>query len=114
MQSEGRRESRKRVDSIRVRYCTATQNEFLETHSFDVSSGGTFVCTSSPLAPGTLLRLEIHLQQHVLHGVGRVVWKRDVPGGGRDAPAGMGVKFIKIDEVTRRAVSSLPKRSPLW
>jgi len=29
------------------------------------------------------------------------VWKRDAAGAGSDKPAGMGVKFIKVDEASR-------------
>src|SRR5690606_16809489 len=42
----------------------------------------------------------------VLAGVGRVVWKRD-EAGGEDEPAGMGVKFIKLDEKSRTLISRL-------
>jgi len=114
MTGDGRKTLRKKVESIRVRYCTATQTNFSECESWDLSTGGAFLCTPHPLAPGTLVRLELDLEARPLRGLGRVVWKRDTKGPGDDTPAGMGIKFIKMDEATRRVIEGLPKRSPLW
>jgi hypothetical protein len=43
----------------------------------------------------------------VMQGVGRVVWKRDASGASPDAPAGMGVKFIKLDEESKAVIDRL-------
>jgi uncharacterized protein (TIGR02266 family) len=101
-----------------VRYKSATVDEFIEHHSHDVSRGGIFIKTPSPFPPGTLLKFEIRIQdeQSVLAGVGRVVWKRDGGEVGGDSPAGMGVKFIKIDDKSKgliqRLVESQPEGTP--
>src|SRR5690606_34181139 len=56
------------------------------------------------------LKFEIRIadDEAVLAGVGRVVWKRDEPGADEaDEPAGMGVKFIKLDEKSRALIARL-------
>src|SRR5690606_27847594 len=42
-----------------------------------------------------------------MQGVGRVVWKRDQANADPERPAGMGVKFIKIDEESRAVIEKL-------
>ncbi|HEY4122492.1 MAG TPA: TIGR02266 family protein, partial [Byssovorax sp.] len=92
-----------------VRYKSATVDEFIEHHSHDVSRGGIFIKTPSPFPPGTLLKFEIRIQdeQSVLAGVGRVVWKRESAEAGTETPAGMGVKFIKIDDKSKSLIARL-------
>jgi uncharacterized protein (TIGR02266 family) len=92
-----------------VRYKSATVDEFIEHHSHDVSRGGIYIKTPSPFLPGTLLKFEIKIadDKAMLAGVGRVVWKRDAASATPDKPAGMGVKFIKVDEVSRRLIDRL-------
>src|SRR3954468_808224 len=104
MAQDTRKDPRAKVLSMTVRYKSATVDEFIEHHSHDVSRGGIFIKTPSPFPPGTLLKFEIRIQdeQSVLAGVGRVVWKREAtdPNAG-EAPSGMGVKFIKIDDKSK-------------
>ena len=99
---------RAKVLSMTVRYKSATVDDFVEHNSDNVSRGGIFIKTSSPFAPGTLLKFEIRIAEDasLLAGVGRVVWKRDVAKSEED-PAGMGVKFIKLDEKSRELIDRL-------
>lgn len=109
MAQDTRKDPRARVLQMTVRYKSATVDEFIEHHSHDVSRGGIFIKTPSPFPAGTLLKFEIRLQdeQAVIAGVGRVVWKRE-PAQASDAhPAGMGVKFIKIDEKSKAVITRL-------
>ncbi len=109
MADDKRNHPRAKVLSMTVRYKSATIDDFVEHHSDNVSRGGIFIKTSSPFPPGTLLKFEIRIadDEAVLAGVGRVVWKRDEPGDAEDEPAGMGVKFIKLDEKSRALISRL-------
>jgi uncharacterized protein (TIGR02266 family) len=104
-----RRDRRTKVLSMTVRYRSATLGEFIEHHSYDVSRGGMFIKTPSPFPPGTLLKFEVKIaeEQRVMQGVGRVVWKRDSEGDPQEEPAGMGIKFIKIDEASRAVIDRL-------
>jgi len=109
MAQDTRKDPRGKVLSMTVRYKSATIDEFIEHHSHDVSSGGIFIKTSSPYPPGTLLKFEIRIQDElaVLSGVGRVVWKREPDASTSDSPAGMGVKFIKIDDKSKSLITRL-------
>src|ERR1700733_13445907 len=109
MSQDTRKDPRAKVLTMTVRYKSATLDEFIEHHSYDVSRGGMFIKTPSPFPPGTLLKFEVKIaaDQKVIQGVGRVVWKRDSEGGGDSRPAGMGVKFIKIDDASRKVIDTL-------
>ena len=110
MAQETRKDPRAKVLTMTVRYKSATVDEFIEHHSHDVSRGGIFIKTPSPFLPGTLLKFEIRIadDKPMLQGVGRVVWKRDsAAASGPDKPAGMGVKFIKVDEASRNLIDRL-------
>src|SRR5215467_2397871 len=109
MAQDTRKDPRAKVLSMTVRYKSATVDEFIEHHSHDVSRGGIFIKTPSPFPPGTLLKFEIRIQdeQSVLAGVGRVVWKREASEASGETPAGMGVKFIKIDDKSKALISRL-------
>ena len=109
MSQDTRKDKRAKVVSLNVRYKSATVDEFIENHSHDVSKGGIFVKTPTPFPPGTLLKFEIRLagDKSVISGVGRVVWKREPTAAAQDKPAGMGVKFIKIDDASRAVIDRL-------
>src|SRR3954451_24337734 len=109
MAQDTRKDPRAKVLTMTVRYKSATVDEFIEHHSHDVSRGGMFIKTPSPFLPGTLLKFEIRIadDKPMLQGVGRVVWKREPAGAGPDKPAGMGVKFIKVDEASRALIDRL-------
>jgi len=109
MTQDTRKDPRAKIVSLNVRYKSATVDEFIENHSHDVSRGGIFIKTATPFPQGTLLKFEIRLSgdQAVIAGVGRVVWKREAGQSGSERPAGMGVKFIKIDEGSRAVIDRL-------
>ena len=109
MSQDTRKDPRAKVLTMTVRYKSATLDEFIEHHSYDVSRGGMFIKTPSPFPPGTLLKFEVKIaeDQKVIQGVGRVVWKRESETGDKERPSGMGVKFIKIDDASRKTIDSL-------
>jgi len=109
MTQDTRKDRRVKIVSLNVRYKSATVDEFIENHAHDVSRGGIFIKTGNPFPPGTLLKFEIRLasDQAVIAGVGRIVWKRDAGTTAGERPAGMGVKFIKIDEPSKAVIDRL-------
>ncbi len=109
MSQDTRKDPRAKVLTMTVRYKSATLDEFIEHHSYDVSRGGMFIKTPSPFPPGTLLKFEVKIaaDQKVIQGVGRVVWKRETETTADARPAGMGVKFIKIDDASRKVIDTL-------
>src|SRR5580704_17528756 len=106
MTEDTRKDRRAKIVSLNVRYKSATVDEFIENHSHDVSKGGLFIKTPTPFPPGTLIKFEIRIanDRAVIMGVGRVVWKREPSQAAGDRPAGMGVKFIKIDDSSRQLI----------
>ncbi len=68
---------------------------------YDIGPGGVFVPTPAPLPPGTELELSLHLpgERRIIRAEGRVVWTNlvDTPS----LPAGMGVRFLRIDPADR-------------
>ena len=56
MSQDTRKDPRAKVLTMTVRYKSATLDEFIEHHSYDVSRGGMFIKTPSPFPPGTLLK----------------------------------------------------------
>ncbi|MFW6023446.1 MAG: TIGR02266 family protein, partial [Myxococcota bacterium] len=106
--SDTRRDKRAPV-ALKVRYKSATVDEFIEQYSEDISRGGTFIKSKKPMSVGTLLKFELQLkdESRLVHGVGRVVWTRDPEQATEGKPAGMGIKFIKMDPDSRALVQKV-------
>lgn len=109
MSQDTRKDPRAKAPTMTVRYKSATVDEFIEHHAYDVSRGGIFIRAPAPLAAGTLLKFELKIKddQPVMSGVGRVVWNREPGQTGADTPTGMGVKFIKLDDGSRSMIDRL-------
>ena len=103
------RKDKRTLLSLKIRYKSATLEDFIERYSTDISSGGVFIKAKKPLAVGTLLKFEFMLQDQstLIHGVGRVVWRRDETEADLRNPAGMGIKFIKMDPESRAVVQRI-------
>jgi hypothetical protein len=54
MAQDTRRDPRAKVLTMTVRYKSATLDEFIEHHSYDISRGGMFIKTPSPFRAGAL------------------------------------------------------------
>ena len=78
---------------------------FFIEYSANVSLTGMFIKTDAPKPPGSVFIFEIWLgdEQRLVHGIGEVVWvRRDEEDEGR--PAGMGIRYIKIDEESQAVI----------
>lgn len=106
------RKDRRAPASLKVKYKSASVDEFIEQFGADVSRGGIFIKTKKPLDTGALLKFEFQLQTGapVIHGVGRVAWRRGEAHARADLPAGMGIKFIKLDEASRAVIERIESR----
>jgi uncharacterized protein (TIGR02266 family) len=95
--------------SLKVRFKSATVDEFIEHYCKDVSRGGIFIKSSQPMPVGTLLKFQFQLkdESQLIKGVGRVVWTRSEDRAGPDRPSGMGIKFIKMDNESRVMVERI-------
>jgi len=103
------RKDKRTLLSLKIRYKSATLEDFIERYSSDISRGGVFIKAKKPLAVGTLLKFEFILQDQstLIHGVGRVVWRRDEAETDANNPSGMGIKFIKMDPESRSVVQRI-------
>jgi uncharacterized protein (TIGR02266 family) len=103
------RKDKRTLLSLKIRYKSATLEDFIERYSNDISRGGVFIKAKKPLAVGTLLKFEFILQDQstLIHGVGRVVWRREGAGTDPEDPSGMGIKFIKMDPESRSVVQRI-------
>lgn len=101
-----RRNPRAQV-SLVARYRSPTAFEYVEEECHDLSLGGMFIRSSAPAPAGTLIKLECDIGEGstMIRGVARVVWLRDSAGNGQ--PAGMGVKFIKLEAGGRDAIKGI-------
>jgi len=103
------RKDKRTLLSLKIRYKSATLEDFIERYSSDISRGGVFIKAKKPLAVGTLLKFEFMLQDEstLIHGVGRVVWRREDADADEENPTGMGIKFIKMDAGSRAVVQKI-------
>ena len=95
--------------SLRVAYRSATVAEFIVKHALDVGRNGIYIKTPQPFPIGTLLRLQVQLADGhvVIAAIGSVAWTRDAIGERALRPAGMGVRFVKTDEASRKLIDAL-------
>ena len=72
---------------------------FFIEYSANISMTGMFIRTDAPKPAGSVFIFEIWLGEEykLVHGLGEVVWTRDEHEGD-DRPAGMGIRFLKVDE----------------
>jgi uncharacterized protein (TIGR02266 family) len=94
--------------SLKVKYKSANVDQFIQQFGTDVSRGGMFIKTKTPLEMGTLLKLELQLSDAspVIQGMGRVCWRR-VTSTDASFPAGMGLKFVKLEDQSRITIERI-------
>src|SRR5689334_10957999 len=105
--AEQRKDSRSAA-ALKVKYKSASVDEFVHQFGTDVSRSGIFVKTKSPLEAGALLKLELQLSNAtaVIAGIGRVAWRR-ASSTDPNRPAGMGIKFIKLEPASQTIVDRI-------
>ena len=74
MAADTRKDKRAPV-SLKVRFKSATLDEFMEQYAKDISRGGVFIKSKQPMPIGTLLKFEIQLKDKspLIHSMDRVV-----------------------------------------
>ena len=102
-----RGEPRVRFDGgVRLRY--RLFQEFLKETASNISAGGMFIRSIHPGELGAELDFEIRLEDEfaLIEGRGEVVWVRHEQGG-PEAPPGMGIRFLELDEQSRALVDRI-------
>jgi type IV pilus assembly protein PilZ len=85
---------------------------FFADYAKNISKGGTFIRTSSPLDVGTelLFVLSVPGESASLPLRGEVMWKISEARATEDQPAGMGIRFAFADEGEREALEAFVGR----
>lgn len=107
MSDESRKDPRARIAGIRAKYERAG-GEASDDHVKNLGRGGIFIATPRPLVVGKLVHVELSVpgDADTLSATGRVVWIRGITVND-DRPAGMGVKFIDVDEGALEVISRM-------
>lgn len=99
-------------DSVRVptrlRVGFESYGEIRESLMTNVSRGGLFIATASPLPLGTRMRIRICIEEtgDVVDVEGEVAWHNMGPGLVSEEQ-GMGVQFVRLTEEEEKAVDNL-------
>lgn len=93
--------------SLKVR--CASWRDFAELYATDVSQGGMFIQSDSPLPIMTELEIELALPEgHMVQLKARVVHVIDAEQAGREKRLpGVGVQFIDLDQTRKRQIQQL-------
>jgi uncharacterized protein (TIGR02266 family) len=84
--------------TLRIKFKSASLDEFISRYGADVSPGGIFIRTKQPLDVGTNLQFEFTLADGggLLAGLGTVAWVRENDPGRANNVPGMGLRFDKL------------------
>lgn len=99
------RDSRRVPLETRVQFKFDRFSGFISEYSSNISPGGMFIKTRSPLQPGQTLDFAFRLGDgfELIKGRGEVVWTRDQDDGPA-RPAGMGLRFLELAEGSRELI----------
>jgi len=84
--------------TLRIKFKSASLDEFVARYGADVSAGGIFIRTKQPLAVGSLLQFDFTLADGspLMTGLGTVVWVREPDASRAGSVPGMGVRFDQL------------------
>ena len=84
--------------TLRIKFKSASLDEFVARYGADVSAGGIFIRTKQPLAVGSLLQFDFSLADSspLMAGFGTVVWVREPDASRAGSIPGMGVRFDQL------------------
>ena len=107
MSNESRKDPRAKFPGVRAKYERA-DGAASDDEVRNLGRGGLFIVTTTPLAVGKLVHVEIFLPNDAtpLGATGRVIWIREIAVN-EDRPAGMGVKLIDVDEGALEVISRM-------
>src|SRR5215831_20928318 len=105
---DSRRDMRTPV-TLKIKFKSASLNQFIERYSVDVSRGGIFIRTKEPLPVGTQLKFEFQLQdsQPLISGEGTVVWIREHDPTRTGVAPGMGVRFDRLTPQSQQVLDRI-------
>lgn len=109
------RESRRLLREAPVRLAVSGEDGELVARTRDIATGGMFVSTAETLPVGTaagfVLELGTESAPDTVEGEAAVVWVRDEPGDA-DQPAGMGMRFTRLEAPGEERLAMLFSEQP--
>ncbi|MBW1807065.1 MAG: TIGR02266 family protein [Deltaproteobacteria bacterium] len=109
LDSERRQHPRMPV-RLKVRVSQQNVEQFIESYTANISVGGIFIRSKKNQPIGTILFFEILLKdgRTVFKGKGEVTWSQsDTSPGGQPQLSGMGVKFLALDQASKKIVAKI-------
>ncbi|MFP5288547.1 MAG: TIGR02266 family protein, partial [Thermoanaerobaculia bacterium] len=99
------RDSRRVPLETRVQFKFDRFSGFISEYSSNISPGGMFIKTQTPLPPGQTLDFAFRLGDgfELIKGRGEVMWTRDQDEGPM-RPAGMGLRFLELAEGSQELI----------
>jgi molecular chaperone DnaK len=84
--------------TLRIKFKSASLDEFISRYGADVSPGGIFIRTKQPVDVGTSLQFDFTLADSsaLLSGLGTVAWVRESDPARANNVPGMGLRFDKL------------------
>ena len=84
--------------TLRIKFKSASLEEFISRYGVDVSPGGIFIRTKQPVDVGTTLQFDFTLADGspLLVGLGTVAWVRESDPARANNVPGMGLRFDKL------------------
>ena len=84
--------------TLRIKFKSASLDEFIGRYGVDVSPGGIFIRTKQPIEVGTSLQFDFTLADGtpLLAGLGTVAWVRESDPARANNVPGMGLRFDKL------------------
>ncbi len=83
-------------------------DDFVNEVATNLSLTGMFIRAKRPRPPGSILDFSFQLGDdfNLIHGQAEVVWTRPLAEG-PERPAGMGIRFLELDEVSQRVLEQI-------
>jgi len=91
--------------TLRIKFKSASLEEFIGRYGVDVSPGGIFIRTKQPVDVGTTLQFDFSLADGspLLCGLGTVAWVRENDPSRANNVPGMGLRFDKLTPESQHA-----------
>ena len=97
---------------VRIRLRYASFDAFIDKFAPNVTRGGVFIASRTPLPIGTTFAFEIQLAggEVALAGDGKVTWVKPFDPAAPQKPHGMGVQFLRLDTPSRELLNKILAR----
>lgn len=97
---------------VRIRLRFASFDAFIDKFAPNVTRGGVFIASRTPLPMGSTFAFEIQLAggEVALAGDGKVTWVKAFDPAAPQKPHGMGVQFLRLDNPSRELLNKILAR----